>query len=65
MVGVARDLDLAELLDAFTLPADELKQRVFRSSYSNLYRVGLLQLLDVLEFCSSNDVHRPWSRPWS
>ena len=35
------------------------KQRVFKSSYSNHYRVGLLQLLDVLEFHSSNDVHRP------
>src|SRR5699024_3117606 len=35
------------------------KQRVFKSSYSNHYRAGLLQLLDVLEFCSSNDVHRP------
>ncbi|KUP97167.1 Tn3 family transposase [Thermobifida cellulosilytica] len=35
------------------------KQRVFKSSYSNHYRAGLLQLLDVLEFHSSNDVHRP------
>ncbi|GAA3083694.1 hypothetical protein GCM10020000_82370 [Streptomyces olivoverticillatus] len=32
---------------------------MFKSSYSNHYRRGLMQLLGVLDFQSSNDAHKP------
>jgi len=35
------------------------KRRVFRASYSNHYRTGLLKLLATLEFRSNNTAHRP------
>jgi TnpA family transposase len=35
------------------------KQRVFKASYTNHYRAGLIELIDVLEFRSHNTVHRP------
>ncbi|MCY0932132.1 Tn3 family transposase [Streptomyces sp. H27-H1] len=35
------------------------KREVFKSSYSNHYRSGLMKLLSVLDFCSSNDQHKP------
>jgi hypothetical protein len=35
------------------------KREVFKSSYSNHYRSGLMKLLGVLDFCSSNDQHKP------
>lgn len=35
------------------------KREVFKSSYSNHYRSGLMKLLEVLDFCSSNDQHKP------
>jgi TnpA family transposase len=35
------------------------KRRVFKSSYTNHYRRGLIKLLSVLEFRSSNTAHRP------
>lgn len=34
-------------------------QTTLRASYSNHYRRGLIALLDVLEFRSSNETHRP------
>jgi hypothetical protein len=34
-------------------------QTTLRGSYSNHYRRGLIELLDVLEFRSNNSVHRP------
>ncbi|WP_190813404.1 Tn3 family transposase [Saccharopolyspora pogona] len=35
------------------------KQRVFKASYTNHYRAGLIELIDALEFRSHNTVHRP------
>lgn len=35
------------------------KREVFKSSYSNHYRSGLMKLLGVLGFHSSNDQHKP------
>jgi hypothetical protein len=35
------------------------KQRVFKASYTNHYRTGLIQILEVLEFGSTNTVHAP------
>ncbi len=35
------------------------KRREFKSSYTNHYRRGLIKLLGVLEFRSSNTAHRP------
>lgn len=35
------------------------KQRVFKASYTNHYRAGLLELIETLEFHSTNTVHRP------
>lgn len=34
-------------------------QTTLKASYTNHYRRGLIKLLDVLEFRSSNHVHRP------
>lgn len=35
------------------------KQRVFKASYTNHYRSGLIELIETLEFHSTNTVHRP------
>ena len=35
------------------------KRRVFKASYTNHYRRGLIKLLGVLEFRSNNTAHRP------
>ncbi|MFC6083010.1 DUF4158 domain-containing protein [Sphaerisporangium aureirubrum] len=35
------------------------KQRVFKASYTSHYRTGLIQILEVLEFGSTNTVHAP------
>lgn len=35
------------------------KRRVFRASYSNHYRTGLIKLLATLQFRSNNTAHRP------
>ncbi|MFH8500633.1 hypothetical protein [Streptomyces coeruleorubidus] len=35
------------------------KREMFKSSYSNHYRSGLMKLLGVLDFCPSNDQHKP------
>ncbi|HJS93728.1 MAG TPA: DUF4158 domain-containing protein, partial [Solirubrobacteraceae bacterium] len=35
------------------------KRRVFRASYTNHYRRGLIKLLGVLDFRSNNTAHRP------
>jgi TnpA family transposase len=37
----------------------QARQRSFKSSYSNHYRAGLIQILEALEFRSNNTVHRP------
>ena len=38
------------------------KRRVFKSSYTNHYRTGLIKLLQVLEFRSNNTEHQPGAR---
>ena len=35
------------------------KQRVFKASYTNHYRAGLIELIDALELRSHNTVHSP------
>ncbi|WP_232835837.1 hypothetical protein [Actinocorallia populi] len=35
------------------------KQRVFKASYTNHYRTGLIQIIEALEFGSTNTVHAP------
>ncbi|HEV7827912.1 MAG TPA: Tn3 family transposase, partial [Pseudonocardiaceae bacterium] len=35
------------------------RQRVFKASYTHHYRAGLIQILDTLEFGSTNTVHAP------
>ncbi len=35
------------------------KRKVFKASYSNHYRRGLIRLLGVLEFRSNNTAHQP------
>ncbi|HEX3308196.1 MAG TPA: DUF4158 domain-containing protein, partial [Streptosporangiaceae bacterium] len=35
------------------------RQRVFKASYTSHYRTGLIQILEVLEFGSTNTVHAP------
>ena len=35
------------------------RQRVFKASYTNHYRTGLIQILEALEFGSTNTVHAP------
>ena len=37
----------------------QARQRSFKASYTNHYRAGLIQILEVLEFRSNNTVHRP------
>ena len=39
-------------------------QTTLKASYTNHYRRGLIELLDVLEFRSNNATHRPVSTPW-
>ena len=35
------------------------RQRVFKASYTSHYRTGLIQIIEVLEFGSTNTVHAP------
>lgn len=35
------------------------RQRVFKASYTSHYRAGLIQIVEVLEFGSTNTVHAP------
>ncbi|HEX6402518.1 MAG TPA: hypothetical protein VF003_05060 [Pseudonocardiaceae bacterium] len=35
------------------------RQRVFKACYTNHYRAGLIQIIEVLEFGSANTVHAP------
>jgi hypothetical protein len=37
----------------------QARQRSFKASYTNHYRSGLIQILEALEFRSTNTVHRP------
>lgn len=69
--GVVRDVvfpaaggvgTLMDLLAEFKTKGNTFrqhKQRVFKASYTNHYRAGLIELIDALEFRSHNTVHRP------
>ncbi|MFJ8746857.1 Tn3 family transposase [Embleya sp. NPDC127516] len=51
--------DLIAELKATDAAFARSKREVFKSSYTNHYRRGLIKLLGVLEFRSSNDQHKP------
>ncbi|MDJ0466079.1 Tn3 family transposase [Streptomyces sp. H27-C3] len=51
--------DLVAELKATNAEFARNKREVFKSSYSNHYRSGLMKLLGVLEFHSSNHRHKP------
>jgi hypothetical protein len=53
---------LRELMAEFRASGPTYQRTVkatLRASYTNHYRVGLIKLLDVLEFRSNNTTHRP------
>ncbi|MGW5464368.1 Tn3 family transposase [Streptomyces sp. NPDC003996] len=51
--------DLVAEMKATNAEFARSKREVFKSSYSNHYRGGLMKLLGVLDFRSSNDQHKP------
>ncbi|MBH1934109.1 DUF4158 domain-containing protein [Streptomyces sp. AV19] len=51
--------DLVAEMKATNAAFARSKREVFKSSYSNHYRRGLMKLLGVLQFRSSNDTHKP------
>ncbi|WP_257981158.1 hypothetical protein [Streptomyces sp. CB02959] len=51
--------DLVAELKATNAEFARSKREVFKSSYRNHYRRGLMDLLGVLAFRSSNDRHKP------
>ncbi|WP_406385755.1 hypothetical protein [Streptomyces sp. NBC_01618] len=51
--------DLVAEMKATNADFARSKREVFKSSYSNHYRSGLMKLLGVLDFRSSNDQHKP------
>ncbi|MFI7344042.1 DUF4158 domain-containing protein [Streptomyces sp. NPDC050085] len=51
--------DLVAEMKATNAEFARSKRGVFKSSYSNHYRSGLMKLLEVLDFRSSNDQHKP------
>ncbi|MEV6593978.1 DUF4158 domain-containing protein [Streptomyces acidicola] len=51
--------DLVAEMKATNAAFARSKREVFKSSYSNHYRAGLMKLLEVLDFRSSNDRHKP------
>ncbi|MEU7177897.1 MULTISPECIES: Tn3 family transposase [Streptomyces] len=51
--------DLVAEMKATNAAFARSKREVFKSSYSNHYRTGLMKLLGVLDFRSSNDQHKP------
>ncbi|MEV5441281.1 Tn3 family transposase [Streptomyces sp. NPDC052644] len=51
--------DLVAEMKATNAAFARSKREVFKSSYSNHYRTGLMKLLEVLDIRSSNDRHKP------
>lgn len=51
--------DLVAEMKATNAAFARSKREVFKSSYSNHYRSGMMKLLGVLDFRSSNDQHKP------
>jgi hypothetical protein len=52
-------LDLVREYESKRPTYRQARQRSFKASYTNHYRAGLIQILDALEFRSSNTVHQP------
>jgi len=57
--GVKGLTDLVNEHKARSKAYERDKRKVFRSSYTNHYRAGLIKLLRVLEFRSNNQDHQP------
>jgi len=57
--GVQGLTDLVNEHKARSKAYERDKRKVFRSSYTNHYRSGLIKLLQVLEFRSNNQDHQP------
>ncbi len=57
--GVKGLTDLVNEHKARSKAYERDKRKVFRSSYTNHYRTGLIKLLRVLEFRSNNQDHQP------
>jgi TnpA family transposase len=59
---VGGEMTLRDLVAEYRASGTEYqrnKRRVFKSSYTNHYRRGLIKLLGALEFRSNNTAHRP------
>ena len=52
-------LDLVREFESKGPTYRQARQRSFKASYTNHYRVGLVQILEALELRSNNTVHRP------
>ncbi len=57
--GVETLLDLLHEFTAKGPTSRQVKQRVFKASYTKHYRHGLIELLEALEFRSTNTAHQP------
>jgi hypothetical protein len=57
--GVTSLTDLVNEYKARSGAYEREKREVFRSSYANHYRTGLIKLLRMLEFRSNNAEHQP------
>ena len=57
--GLGVILDLLHEYEAKGPTYRQARQRSFKASYTNHYRSGLIQILEALEFRSTNTVHRP------
>ena len=57
--GVSGLTDLVNEYKARSRAYEREKRKVFRSSYTNHYRTGLIKLLRMLEFRSNNAEHQP------
>jgi len=57
--GVETLIDLLHEYKAKGSSFRQHKQRVFKASYTNHYRHGLVELIQALEFCSTNSTHAP------
>ena len=61
-VVVGGEATLTDLVNEYRATGSEYqrqKRKVFRASYTNHYRRGLIRLLGVLEFRSNNTAHQP------
>ena len=59
---VGGEATLTDLVNEYRATGTEYqrqKRKVFKASYTNHYRRGLIRLLGVLEFRSNNTAHQP------